>query len=163
MTPPPRDAATPLRWSDALRLGEPSIDAGHEDFVRALQALRDAPDAALPTALATFTDHARAHFAEEDAAMEASAFPPRGCHRDEHAAVLASSVEVAGLLARGNTAVVRRFADEVAAWFPRHLQHLDSALAAWLCARRFGARPLVLRRDLAGAGGANATPSKETA
>ena len=39
----------------------------------------------------------------------------------------------------------RRVADELAAWFPPHVQHLDSALTHWLCKLQHGAKPVVLR------------------
>ncbi len=41
--------------------------------------------------------------------------------------------------------LARRVADELAAWFPPHVQHLDSALTHWLCKLQHGAKPVVLR------------------
>ena len=41
--------------------------------------------------------------------------------------------------------MARRVADELAAWFPPHVQHLDSALTHWLCKLQHGAKPVVLR------------------
>jgi hemerythrin len=49
----------------------------------------------------------------------------------------------------GDAQVVRSFAEELAKWFPGHADYLDSALAAWMVKRRHGARPLVLRRNIA--------------
>ena len=59
-------------------------------------------------------------------------------------AVLATLRGVAGRLARGEHEVARRLSAELAAWFPAHVQHLDSALSHWLCKLRHGARPVVL-------------------
>ncbi|MES2784211.1 MAG: hypothetical protein V4684_02015, partial [Pseudomonadota bacterium] len=44
--------------------------------------------------------------------------------------------------------VGRRLADELAHWFPAHVQHLDSALAHWVSKRRTGGKPIVLRRNV---------------
>jgi hemerythrin len=70
---------------------------------------------------------------------------------DEHAAVLRSVGEVREVVALGEFAQVRRLADALADWFPRHADWLDSALAHWLCKRAYGGKPVVLRRDLKGA------------
>ena len=40
------------------------------------------------------------------------------------------------------------FAAELAAWFPPHVQHLDSALAQWICKHTWDAKPLVLHRRM---------------
>jgi len=47
-------------------------------------------------------------------------------------------------VARGDLAIGRAFAAELERWFPGHADYLDSALAAWLCKRRFGGKPVVL-------------------
>lgn len=141
-----------LRWSDALLLGFAAMDDEHRDFVVVLQALQAAKLADADTVAARldeFITHARRHFAAEDAWMTDTAFPPRQCHIDEHAAVLKSLDEVRALVARGRTEHVPSLAAALADWFPRHAQHLDSALASWMCQQRFDARPVVLRRGVA--------------
>ena len=148
MLPAAPSVRAPLRWSDDLLLGDPAIDREHEELLRLIVALQQASDAALPSALAAVADHARTHFAAEDAAMQLTGFPPRACHADEHAAVLASVGAVQQRLADGDVAVVRGLAAELQRWFPGHLQHLDSALAHWLCKQRTGGKPVVLRRRL---------------
>ena len=78
--------------------------------------------------------------------MRETGFPPGDCHIDEHAAVLRSAAEVEPLVAAGHVAVGRSFVEELARWFPGHADYLDSALAAWMCKRQYGARPVVLHR-----------------
>ncbi|HWI12383.1 MAG TPA: hemerythrin, partial [Burkholderiaceae bacterium] len=73
--------------------------------------------------------------------------PAADCHADEHAAVLRSAHEVLARVDAGDVAIGRAFAAELARWFPSHVAHLDSALAHWLVKKRFGAAPLVLRRQ----------------
>lgn len=139
----------PLLWTDALLLGFPSMDRLHEDFVRIVQALRDAPDDELAERLAEVKAHLESHFGEEDRWMKETDFPPRDCHIDEHAAVLNSVREVQALLAQGgHHDTCRGLADELARWFPGHADYLDSALAAWMCKRRHGGKPVVVRRSI---------------
>lgn len=95
--------------------------------------------------LSVHTEH---HFEQENRLMNESEFPSRGCHIDEHNAVLASVREVRELLAQGNTDVCRRLVNELSEWFPSHTDHLDSALAHWLSKKQYGGKPVVIKRDL---------------
>ena len=147
MSPPPAETPT-LRWSDAALLGYGPMDATHEEFVHLLGELQCASDAQQTQALERFADHLRAHFEQEDGWMASTGFPPRDCHVDEHAAVMASVQQVRALLAQGDHKVCRRLADELARWFPGHADYLDSALAAWMCKQQLGAQPVVVRRRL---------------
>lgn len=144
----PPTATVGLPWSDAFLLGFGPMDHIHREFVDCVNALHAAADAGLLHALDVFAAHARSHFAEEDGWMRDTDFPARDCHIDEHAAVLRSVIEVRELLLRGNTAECRRLAAELARWFPGHADYLDSALAQWMCQRRMGGTPVVLRRGL---------------
>ena len=138
-----------LEWSDALLLGYPAMDRTHEAFVRTVEALRHAPDELLVDRLAALREHLEAHFGEEDRWMTETGFPPRDCHIDEHAAVLNSVREVQALLDQGgDVEPCRRLADELVRWFPGHADYLDSALAAWMCKRRHGGKPVVVRRSI---------------
>lgn len=138
-----------LRWSDALLLGYGPMDEVHREFVDTVSALLHAQEAELPARLADFERHAREHFGEEDRWMRETEFPARECHIDEHAAVLRSVEEVGALLAQGDASECRRLARELMRWFPGHADYLDSALAAWMCKRRLGGKPVVLRRGVA--------------
>jgi hemerythrin len=140
--------AAGLEWEDGMLLGHAEMDAVHEEFVGLLRALHAAPDERLSVALHAVARHVERHFAMEDACMRATDFPPRDCHIDEHAAVLASIRGVQRRLVRGDFEVARRLAHELQAWFPGHAQHLDSALAQWLCKHRLGGAPVVVQRRL---------------
>lgn len=145
----PHPVSTPaLSWHDGLLLGDARMDREHEEFVALVAALKLAPDDDLAARLDAFATHAAAHFASEDHSMAETDFPPRACHTDEHAAVLHSVAAVRQRLAQGDVAVARRLADELEAWFPAHVVHLDSALAHWLCKRRLGGKPVVVRRRI---------------
>jgi len=143
------NSPAPLEWNDALLLGYPAMDRLHEAFVSEVEALRSAPDDQLAARLAQVRDHLESHFGQEDKWMRETEFPPRDCHIDEHAAVLNSVREVQALLAEGgHFDTCRGLADELARWFPGHADYLDSALAAWMCKRRHGGKPVVVRRTI---------------
>jgi hemerythrin-like metal-binding protein len=138
----------PIVWSDAFMLGFGPMDDVHEEFVEIVSAMQQAKDEELAGLLETFTVHAKAHFDAENAWMVETDFPARACHIDEHAAVMRSVHQVRDRLAQGDYAVARRLADELASWFPGHADYLDSALAHWMCKRRLGGKPVILRRDI---------------
>ncbi len=125
-------------------VGHALLDALHAELAHLLAAATRADDGQLAPALAAVQAHLQHHLRQEDQWMETTAFPPRECHRNEHAAVLASVAEVRAALAGGNVATARRLLHELQAWQPAHTQYLDSALAAWLCGRQHGGKPVVL-------------------
>jgi hemerythrin-like metal-binding protein len=139
-------ASEPIFWQDSLLIGHPLIDDEHRQFAALIGALRDAPAGSLAEVLGALLDQAQAHFGHEDRLMEETGFPPRQCHIGEHSAVLASMRAVQARLERGDVAIARRLAAELARWFPAHVQHLDSALAHWICMQAAGVKPIVFRK-----------------
>jgi hemerythrin len=129
-------------------LGYEPMDSMHDELAHLL-ALFTAPGAVVDLrALNQVHDHLTRHFAEEDAWMTGSDFPPRDCHMDEHAAVIRSCAEVLALAETGDLAAAHGFIQALADWFPGHADYLDSALAAWMCHRRFGGKPVILHRGV---------------
>lgn len=145
------EAAPALVWSDVYALGYAEIDAVHEEFVHLVSALAHSCDDDFLVRLDDVIVHMQAHFAMEDHWMRDTAFPPAACHMAEHAAVLTSAFEARALAGTGDIAFGRQFAADLLRWFPGHVSLLDSALATWMCKRRHGVRPLVLRRSAASA------------
>ncbi|MFN3734649.1 bacteriohemerythrin [Comamonas testosteroni] len=137
-----------LVWGDHLLMGHGPMDELHEEFVELIALLQTAEDSELPGLLQAIEAHLQHHFAEEDQWMLSTAFPPRDCHIDEHAAVLKSVAEVRVKLAEGNVALCRDLTQALVDWFPGHATHLDSALAHWLSKQRFGGKPVVIRRRI---------------
>lgn len=138
----------PSSWQAELLVGHAPMDHEHELFAQLIDALQQASDDDLTPALEALAAHAAQHFEDEDTTMAKTDFPARACHIDEHAAVLRSMDAVRRRLAQGDVAVVRRLCTELQAWFPAHVQRLDSALAHWICKLRLGGKPVVLRRHL---------------
>ena len=140
--------AATLTWGDHLLMGYAPMDDIHQEFVDLISQLETTSDTQLPALLQAMEVHLQHHFAEEDQWMNSTAFPPRDCHIDEHAAVLKSVAEVREKLAQGDVAVCRSLIAALADWFPGHATHLDSALAHWLFKQRFGGKPVVIRRSI---------------
>ena len=136
-----------------FRLGWGPLDEVHEEFVHLVRMLAIATDDEVARALRAVQQHCQGHFGQEDAWMKETGFPAFACHAQEHAAVLATAREMPTLLAAGRTDVCRRFAQELATWFPGHADYLDAPLAHWMVHQRFGAgKPVVIkRRDAASA------------
>jgi hemerythrin-like metal-binding protein len=135
-------------WTDKFVLGYRPIDDMHAEFVHIVAEMAQASDSDLPKALDNFSLHAKAHFDLENQLMVETDFPPRECHIDEHAAVMKSVEEVQALVREGQYEYGRSLVAELIKWFPSHTDHLDSALAHWMCKRSLGGKPVVLRRNL---------------
>jgi hemerythrin len=140
-----------------MLVGYAPMDVVHEEFFDRVNAVLRVGDVDVLAALAELRDQTRAHFEMEERWMEETRFPARSCHADEHAAVLASVDGVCKRAAGGDVAAARRLAEALLEWFPAHADHMDSALAHWMCQSRHGAAPLVFRRGATGF--ASAPPS----
>lgn len=140
----------PRLWSDERLLGHEELDATHREFYDVVFNMLRCDSSTAWSALLAFEDHARSHFTQEESWMQESNFPSGDCHADEHAKVLASLAEVKRAVSAGDAdhRLVQRFADHLFAWFPGHADFMDSALATWLSKKRFGAKPIVLKRRM---------------
>lgn len=127
-----------------LVLGYAPMDAIHAEFDDCVAQTLACRDEDLYAALLRLHQHLAQHFGEEDDWMRHTGFPAAHCHIEEHGKVLASAVEVLPLVAQGKVEMGRSFANELQRWFPGHADYLDSALAAWLCKRQYGGKPIVL-------------------
>jgi hemerythrin len=125
-------------------LGYAPLDAVHAEFDDLVARTLACADDELLSCLERLQTHLRSHFGQEDDWMRESGFPAGDCHIEEHRKVLESAAQVVALVARGNLAIGRAFTAELDRWFPGHADYLDSALAAWLCKRQFGGKPVVM-------------------
>jgi hemerythrin-like metal-binding protein len=140
---------TSIQWKDDFLLGFGPMDETHQEFVTCIAAIQNAEPNDCLVLMDQLLEHASAHFQQEDDWMTATEFPPRTCHMDEHAAVLASIKGVRELAIQGDTEKCRPLANELARWFPAHADHLDSALSHWMCKIKYDAKPLVFKRSVA--------------
>lgn len=133
---------------DPTNLGYQAMDDIHEDFIEIIDSLKKNTDEHLLNNFHYLASHLIHHFKQEDEWMIETEFPPQKCHIEEHAAVLKSLHEVNELLEQGNTLIARRFIEELENWFPAHAIHLDSALAHWMCKKRFGGKPVIIAKRI---------------
>jgi hemerythrin-like metal-binding protein len=114
-------------------VGWPAIDALHAECDRCVADFSATADS--PPVLAALIEHLRHHFQTEEALMQASGFPPLGCHKREHDEVLAVVDRVHAMLIDGDTEVAQRLAAEFPRWFDAHATGMDALLAEWLRAQ----------------------------
>ena len=140
------DADAPPAADHPSELGYGPMDSIHAELDALLRECRGHGERDWVALLSSLDDHLREHFEAEDRWMSETDFPPRDCHMDEHAAVLKSSSEVLALARSGDFTQAPIFVEELFRWFPGHADYLDSALAAWMCKRQYGGKPVVLHR-----------------
>lgn len=118
-----------VEWSDALQLDYEPMDRVHREFVDLLALAQSAPDASLAQAWSAVLDHTVQHFGREDEWMRKTRFSSADNHILQHRVVLNVMREGLAMARAGNWAPVREMAGELAAWFAKHTQSLDAALA----------------------------------
>ncbi|MBS3912093.1 MAG: hemerythrin family protein [Hydrogenophaga sp.] len=121
-----------IEWTDALVLDFEPIDTQHHAFVDLLARAQQAPDDALPQAWTALVNHAVAQFEWEDEWMQRTGFSSAANHTLQHRVVLNLLREGIAQARSGQLAAVREMAFELAAWFARHTQTQDAALALQL-------------------------------
>ena len=135
-----------LAWSDGLALGLEAMDHTHQEFVDLLAQVAIADDETVLPAWAALVEHTQVHFDQEDRWMRDTGFASGNCHATQHRVVLEVMREG---VARGQVAMIRQMADELAAWFPTHAQTMDAALALHLRGVGYNAASGEVRMPLA--------------
>jgi hemerythrin-like metal-binding protein len=121
-----------LEWSNALLLDYEPMDRLHREFVVLLAQAQQADDAQLPENWAALIDHTAQQFEREDRWMRRTRFACTADHTLQHRVVLNLLRDGLAMTRSGELAAVREMADELAAWFAKHTQSLDAALALHL-------------------------------
>lgn len=118
-----------MEWSDSWQLGCAPMDEVHHEFVELLAKALAASDADLPQVWASLVEQTIQHFAMEDGWMRDTGFASAQNHMLQHRMVLNLMREGLGMARAGQFKPVREMADELGAWFVKHTQSLDAALA----------------------------------
>ena len=134
-----------LRWSPDYELGIVAMDDTHREFVALLNALDGVPPECAVERLGALIRHTEIHFAQEDAWMEASGFPPLHCHRGEHERVLEVLREVHRRVLGGDASIMQSLLGELPLWFAHHAATMDAALASHI--RQTGYEALAISAD----------------
>ncbi len=89
---------------------------------------------AVDVALRALLIHMRAHFADEEARMRASAFPSYPLHRADHARALATAAAVEDVwLSERDHMPLWTYVDSILpAWTLQHIQEMDIVMAQYL-------------------------------
>jgi hemerythrin len=132
-----------LEWTPALELGEPAMDATHREYANLLNHMGEAPDEDFLPRMDAFIAHTAGHFADEDAQMAATQFPPSHCHTHEHEQVLLIMRDVRERVANGEVYLGRVLATEMGKWFEHHAGSMDKVLAYWLVLGEAGRAQLI--------------------
>ena len=121
-----------VQWSDGLCLDFEPMDEIHRAFVALLARAQQANDADLIDAWTEVIAHTADHFAREDAWMQKTRFAGAQPHLLQHRVVLNLLREGLMLAQSGQPNVLRDLAGELSAWFAKHTQSQDAALALHL-------------------------------
>lgn len=127
-------------WSAAHELGVVPMDDTHREFVELYNTLATAPDGSFLACFDALLTHTDAHFAQENAWMAETGFPPTVIHMGEHEQVLAALRQVRERVAGGDLAAGREAVARIPDWFDQHAATMDAALANWM--RRMGYVPV---------------------
>lgn len=119
-------------WSERLSLSYEPMDDTHKEFVELCAALSEDNPATFLARLDALIVHSIAHFEQENQWMAESAFPPAGCHRQEHEAVLEVMQEVRRRVELGEADLATRLAEELPLWFEHHVDTMDNMLARFM-------------------------------
>ena len=128
-----------LTFTPDLATGNAEIDDHHVQFIDALNALSDAPDAKMVALLTRLAAHCDEHFGFENRQMEESGFPPIGCHLGEHDMVQQTVREVLRRAEAGEPQFAKNLGPALAQWFDNHARTMDVMLAQHLAGDRLTA------------------------
>jgi hemerythrin len=135
---------------NSLALGDPKLDADHDELLRLIERLAGASPDGVVDALRALQAHATDHFGIEDEHLRIMKDGNAACHIDEHAAVLNSLEEVCQAVApdpgsERSQDILVRLVKELRRWLPEHVLEMDAAVATARTKQRLGGAPVVLK------------------
>ncbi len=119
-------------WSERLCTSYAAMDETHQEFVMLCAALSENKPETFLNRLDALIAHSITHFDQENQWMEENSFPPAGCHRREHDAVLEVMAEVRRRVELGEVDLGERLAEEMPLWFEHHVDTMDNMLAQFM-------------------------------
>ncbi len=118
-----------LQWSEGMGIDMPQMDATHQESVALVRAVQGASDEHIMAAWEQLLAHTEAHFAQEDAWMQATRFAAGNCHTTQHQQVLQIMRDGTERARKGRLGELRLMANELAVWLPHHIDAMDAGLA----------------------------------
>lgn len=120
-------------WNEQLDLGNEALDHEHHLQIAIVIALADAIEQGRPGVARRLAGelvaYSGVHFGGEELLMNASAYPERQRHREEHRMLAQAMEEVEGALERDELELALAFALDVRAGLAGHIAGSDQALA----------------------------------
>jgi hemerythrin len=130
-----------VEWDPALALGHKGIDGQHRELFRRLGALVSAmetgEDHEIPLLFDLLGEYLEKHFAAEEQAMAATAYPGANVHTAAHARFIREYAELRALYeANGATSgVAVKTRTWIEDWLRKHIRHVDHPFARHLRGR----------------------------
>ncbi|HET8547168.1 MAG TPA: bacteriohemerythrin [Bryobacteraceae bacterium] len=126
-----------LSWNDSYSVRAPAIDAQHKHLMKLINDLHDgmsrgAGNDALGSVLDGLIKYTRAHFADEERAMEAAGYPNLLQHRAEHKALTDKVLKFREDFAAGRVAISIHVLTFLKEWLSHHIMGSDKQYAPWL-------------------------------
>lgn len=119
------------QFDSNYRLGVPSMDDTHLEFINLVQATIEADKNSFPSAFDSLFEHTRTHFATEEDIMEQLDHGSKAEHVADHQRILGDMDRFNQKAAAGRATMARAWVgDSLLQWFHTHAQTMDSALAA---------------------------------
>lgn len=116
---------------ERFNVGDPEIDASHQEFLALAQHVAAAPGSELAPALNQLFEHTKDHFINEESWMQSLDHKLFREHRAEHQRILGDMERFYQRAEAGRGAMARAWvSDNLLEWFSAHTRTMDSALAA---------------------------------
>lgn len=121
-----------IKWSGAMALGVPAMDAAHHALLDQFARLEAMPDERLGEAFLALVATVERDFREEEDMMEQIGYAGLATHREQHARVLGGLHHAEPYAGGRDLGPVRKALALLPQWFLLHQSSMDTALAAAL-------------------------------
>ncbi len=117
-----------MRWTEAMSVGSPELNADHKQLVYLINRLAKAPDSEAPEevvrqALFSLVRYAELHFAREEQVLTACGYPELDVHKEEHRSFVSDVTEFAQHFDRNPEGGARKVREELLGFLKEWLNH----------------------------------------
>ncbi len=140
-----------IEWRDEFTVNNDEIDLEHKELVDLLNSLHEEMkgkrlNEVMGPMLDRVIDHTRRHFATEEVAMQADAYPGLESHRTAHRALIQQVEKLKSRYAAGNMILTNEILDFLKEWLIGHMRDLDKDYGRYVAKhdgkRSSGKKPL---------------------
>lgn len=128
-------------WNDSYSVDAPAMDAQHKNLIKLLNDLHHgmthgAGKEALGSVLDQLIRYTQSHFADEEKAMQAAAYPRLAEHKNEHKALTERVLKFRDDYAAGRAALSVHVLTFLKDWLRHHIMGSDKQYVPWLAKRQ---------------------------